>query len=36
MDPRGIRWGDMDWIHLAQDTDQWTALVNTAMNFGVP
>jgi hypothetical protein len=25
-------WGGMDWIDLAQDTDQWRALVNTVMN----
>jgi hypothetical protein len=24
MDLRKIRWGSMDWIHLAQDKDQWT------------
>jgi hypothetical protein len=23
----------MDWINLAQDKDQWSALVNTAMNL---
>jgi len=23
----------MDWIHLAQDTDQWQALVNTITNL---
>jgi hypothetical protein len=23
----------MDWIDLAQDRDQWTALVNTVMNL---
>jgi hypothetical protein len=28
--------GGMDWIHLAQDRDQWKALVNTITNFGVP
>jgi hypothetical protein len=26
----------MDWIQLAQDSDQWQAFVNTAMNFQVP
>jgi hypothetical protein len=24
-----IRWGDMDWIDLAQDRDQWRLLMNT-------
>jgi hypothetical protein len=28
--------GGMVWINLAQDRDQWKALVNTAMNFWVP
>jgi hypothetical protein len=28
MDLREIVWGSMDWIHLAQDRDQWRALVN--------
>jgi hypothetical protein len=31
-----IGWGVMDWIDLAQNKDQWRALVNTAMNLGVP
>jgi hypothetical protein len=33
---REIGWGGMDWIDLAQDRDQWRALVNTAMNLRVP
>jgi hypothetical protein len=33
MNPRGIGWCGMDWIHLAQDRYQWRALVNTVMNF---
>jgi hypothetical protein len=28
--------GGMDWIHLAQDRDQWSDLMNTVMNFRVP
>jgi hypothetical protein len=30
---RETEWGDMDWIDLAPDRDQWRALVNTVMNF---
>jgi hypothetical protein len=26
----------MDWIDMAQDRDQWRALVNTALNLQVP
>jgi hypothetical protein len=36
MDLREIGWGGMDWIHMAQDRDQWRALVNTVMNLRVP
>jgi hypothetical protein len=36
MDPREIGWDGMDSIDLAQDRDQWRALVNTAMNLRVP
>jgi hypothetical protein len=33
---REICWDAMDWIDLAQDRDQWRALLNTAMNLRVP
>jgi hypothetical protein len=33
---REIGWGGMDWIDLAEDRDQWRALVNTVMNLRVP
>jgi hypothetical protein len=36
MDLREIGWGGMDWTHLAEDTDQWRAPVNTIMNLRVP
>jgi hypothetical protein len=36
MDLREIGWDGMDWIDLAQDRDQWKALVNTVMNLRVP
>jgi hypothetical protein len=36
IDLREIGWDDMDWIDLAQDRDQWRALMNTAMNLRVP
>jgi hypothetical protein len=36
MDLREIGWGDMDWIDLAQDRDQWRALANTVMNLRIP
>jgi hypothetical protein len=28
-----IRWDGMNWIDLAQDMDQWRALVNKVMNL---
>jgi hypothetical protein len=31
-----IKWGGMEWIHLAQDRDQWRALVNMITNLYVP
>jgi hypothetical protein len=36
IDLREIGFGDMDWIHWAQDRDRWRALVNTVMNLRVP
>jgi hypothetical protein len=36
MDLGEIGWDGMDWIDLAQDRDQWRALVNTVMNLRVP
>jgi hypothetical protein len=36
MDLGDTRWDGMDWIDLAQDRDQWRALVNTIMNLWVP
>jgi hypothetical protein len=34
-DIREIGWDSMDWIDLAQDREQWRALVNTVMNLRV-
>jgi hypothetical protein len=36
MDLREIGWNDMGWSDLAEDRDQWRALVNTAMNVRIP
>jgi hypothetical protein len=36
MEFREIQWGDVDWIHLAQDRDKYRAFVNTIMNLPVP
>jgi hypothetical protein len=36
MDLREIGWDGGDWIDLAQDRDQWWALVNPVMNLRVP
>jgi hypothetical protein len=33
IDLREIGWVFMDWIDLAQDREQWRALVNTVMNL---
>jgi hypothetical protein len=36
IDLREIGWDGVDWIHIAQDKDQWKALVNTVLNLRVP
>jgi hypothetical protein len=36
MDLRETGFGDVDWIHLAQDRDRWRALENMEMNLRVP
>jgi hypothetical protein len=36
MDLIEIRWDGVDWINMAQDRDQWRALVNVVLNFRVP
>jgi hypothetical protein len=36
IDLREIGWNSMDCIDLAQDKDQWNALVNTVLNLRVP
>jgi hypothetical protein len=35
MGPRKMGWGGIDWIDLAQDGDQWRALVIAIMNVWV-
>jgi hypothetical protein len=35
MDLRGIRWDGVDWVDIAQDRDQWRALVNMVLNLRV-
>jgi hypothetical protein len=36
MDLREIDWDGMDWIDLAQNREQWRALVNMVIKLGVP
>jgi hypothetical protein len=36
IDLRELGWDDMYWLDVAQDRDQWRALVNTVMNLRVP
>jgi hypothetical protein len=35
MEFRGISWGGVDWIRLAQDRDRWRAVVSVVMNHSV-
>jgi hypothetical protein len=36
MDLGEIGWDGVDWIGMAQDRDQWRALVSTVLNLRVP
>jgi hypothetical protein len=36
MDLREMGWDRVNWIDMAQDRDQWRALVNTILNLRVP
>jgi len=33
---KAIRWDGMDWIDVIQDRSKWLAIVNTALNPGIP
>jgi hypothetical protein len=35
LDQRGLAWGGVDWIRLAQDRDRWRAVVSAVMNLRV-
>jgi hypothetical protein len=35
MDLRETGWESVDWMHLAQDRDQWQILVNAVMNIWI-
>jgi hypothetical protein len=36
MELREVGWEGSNWMHLAQDPDQWWTLVNMVMNLFVP
>jgi hypothetical protein len=36
MDLGEIGWNGVDWIDMAQDRDQWRALVNTVIKYWIP
>jgi hypothetical protein len=33
MDLRCVDWGDVDWIYLVQDREQWRAILNTVIEL---
>jgi hypothetical protein len=35
IDLREIGWEDVEWVPLAQDRDQWRAVVNAVMNLRI-
>jgi hypothetical protein len=36
MDLKEIGWDFVDWIHVAQDSDEWRALLSTITGLGIP
>jgi len=36
MELRKVGWESVDWIPLAQDKEEWQAVVNTVMNLRIP
>jgi hypothetical protein len=36
MQLKEMRWEGVEWIHLAQDMDQWWALLNMAVSIHFP
>jgi hypothetical protein len=36
MDLREIGWDGVDWMDMAEDRDQWRALLSTILNLRVP
>jgi hypothetical protein len=35
VDLQEVGWGSIDWIYLAQDRDNWRAVLNVAMKFRI-
>jgi hypothetical protein len=36
MNLKEVGWEGVDWIHVAQDKEQWRAVLNTVMKHRVP